>query len=373
MTERETELRALLAAIRPADRAAMDRAKTRQAMLAKPPGSLGKLEDISVRLAGITGKVKNEVCKKRIIVLCADNGVVEEGISATPRSVTAAQAVNMTHHLTGMSAMAHHFGNEVVVVDMGIADPYDGPAVLDRKIAPGTHNLLHEPAMTREQAMQAILTGAELARQAKADGVQAVGVGEMGIGNTTTSSAVLAALTGLSVEAVTGRGGGLTGAAFLKKKQVITAALDRAKPDPADVVGVLSEVGGFDLAAMCGVFLGCARERLPVVIDGFISIVAALCAARLAPAAADCFFPSHASYEIGYRAAARELGLDPWLLLEMRLGEGSGCPIAFEILEAACAVMNDMATFEGASIDDGYLDGIRSGDCFTVEGAESAT
>ena len=165
MTERETELQALLAAIRPADRAAMDRAKARQAMLAKPPGSLGKLEDISVRLAGITGRVKNELGKKRIIVLCADNGVVEEGISATPRSVTAAQAVNMTHHLTGMSAMAHHFGNEVVVVDMGIAAPYDEPAVLNRRIAPGTRNLLREPAMTREQALQAILTGAELARR----------------------------------------------------------------------------------------------------------------------------------------------------------------------------------------------------------------
>ena len=139
------------------------------------------------------------------------------------------------------------------------------------------------------------------------------------------------------------------------------------------MAGVLSVVGGFDLAAMCGVFLGCARERLPVVIDGFISIVAALCAARLAPAAVDCFFPSHASYEIGYRAAAKELNLDPWLLLGMRLGEGSGCPIAFAVMEAACAVMNDMATFEGASIDDGYLDEIRGGDCFTVEGAQPAT
>jgi len=367
----EAKLQNILEKIQPVDREAMDRARAYQAMLAKPPGSLGKLEEIAVQLAGITGRIKNRVEKKRIVVLCADNGVIEEGVSVTPRSVTAAQAVNMTKHLTGMSSMAQHFGNEIVVVDVGIADPYDCAEIVDRKIAPGTRNLLHEPAMTREQAVRAILTGVEQAERAKADGVQVVGVGEMGIGNTTTSAAVLSALTGLPVEAVTGRGGGLTDEAFSRKKSVIEAALARAKPDRADVAGILSEVGGFDLAAMCGVFLGCALVRLPVVIDGFISIVAALCAARLNPAAAGYLLPSHASYEVGYMAAAKELGIDPWLLLNMRLGEGSGCPIAFEVISAACAVMNDMATFAGAEINDGYLEEIREKDCFSVEPARA--
>ena len=360
----EEKLRELLSAVRPLDAGAMDKARAYQAKLAKPPGSLGKLEDISIRLAGLTGRVQNRVAKKRIIVLCADNGVVAEGVGSAPRTVTAAQAVNMTKYRTGMSAMAKHFGNEVCVVDVGIADPYVCPEILDRRIAPGTKNLRYEPAMTREETVRAILTGAELAAAALRDGMDAVGVGEMGIGNTTTSAAVLSVLTGLPVEEVTGRGGGITDGNFLKKKQIIGEAIARHRPDPADPVDVLAKVGGLDLAAMCGVFLGAAACRLPAVIDGFISVVAALCAYRLCPDAAGAMFPSHASYERGYAVAARELGLDPWLLLDMRLGEGSGCPLAFEVLSAACAVMNGMATFEGAAIDDGYLDAIRGKDCF---------
>ncbi len=362
----EEELRALLGAIAPPDAAAMAAARARQAALAKPPGSLGKLEDISVRLAGITGRVVNTLERKRVVVLCADNGVVAEGISSAPRSVTAAQAVNMTKRLTGMSAMAKHFGDEVQVVDIGIAEPYDCPAILDRHIARGTRNLAHGPAMTRAQTVRALLTGAALAEQAKQEGVDVLGVGEMGIGNTTTSSAVLSVLTGLSAEAVTGRGGGITDESFERKKRIIAEAVRALHPDPADPVDVLAKVGGFDLAAMCGVFLGAARARVPAVIDGFISIVAALCAARLCPAAREYMFPSHASYEVGYERAARELGLEPWLLLGMRLGEGSGCPIAFEVMSAACAAMGGMALFgTDSDIDDGYLREIREKDCFT--------
>ncbi len=348
------------------DREIMAAARRWQERLAKPPGSLGKLEDAAVRLAGITGRLKNEMRRRRIIVLCADNGIIEEGVGSAPRTVTAAQAANMTHFLTGMSSMAHAFGDEVQVVDVGIADPYDAPDVLDRKIRPGTRNFRYEPAMTREEAERAVLLGVELARQAAEEGVDAVGVGEMGIGNTTTSSAVLCVLTGLTVEEVTGRGGGITDAAFLKKKALIREGLEKHRPDRNDPVDVLSKVGGLDLCAMTGVFLGCARYRVPVVIDGLISIVAALCAARMCPAAAEYMFPSHASYEIGYAVAAKELGLSPWLLLDMRLGEGSGCPLAFRVLEAACAYTNSMATFDQASIDDGYLDEIRGKDCFTV-------
>ena len=340
----ESELQRLLAAVRPLDEAAMEAARSRQSRLAKPPGSLGKLEEISVRLSGITGRVHNRLDHRRILVLCADNGVVEEGVASAPQSVTAAQAVNMTRGNTGRSALASWCGDEVQVVDMGIACPYECPAILDRKIAQGTQNIRYGAARTREQALRAILTGAALAAQAQADGLPGLGTGET----------------------VTGRGGGITDESFARKKQVITESLRRNAPDAADPVDVLAKVGGFDLAALCGVFLGAARCRIPVVIDGFISVVAALCAARLCPAAAEYCFPSHASYERGYALAARELGLSPWLLLDMRLGEGSGCPLAFQVMAAACAAMNGMATFEDAAINDGYLDEIRAKDSFTV-------
>ena len=360
------DVRDLIANIRPLDTEAMEKAREWQGKLAIPPGSLGKLQDAAVRLAGITGKLRNDITRCRVIVMAADNGIVEEGIGSAPRTVTAAQSANMTHYLTGMSSIAHYFGDQVRVVDVGIADPYDAPDVINRKIALGTKNFVYEPAMTRAQAEEAILVGDEMAKKAHEDNVSAIGVGEMGIGNTTTSSAVLCALTGLTVEQVTGRGGGITDNAFAHKKEVILTGLEKHKPDPKDPIDVLAKVGGFDLAAMCGLFLGAARYRVPVVIDGFISVVAALCAARLCPAAAEYMFPSHASFEIGYARAAEELGLEPWLLMNMRLGEGSGCPLAFRMLEAACAFTNNMATFDQASIDDGYLDEIREKDCYTV-------
>ena len=320
MTERE--LRAYIEAIRPADEAAMDAARRRQAELAKPPGSLGRLEELSIRLSGVTGRVCPAMDRCRVAVFAADNGVVAEGVSCTPPSVTLQQAVNMTRRKTGMSAMAAAFGDDVAVVDVGI----DG-------------------------------------------GVTALGIGEMGIGNTTTSAAVLAALTGADVEAVTGRGGGLTDEGFRRKKAVLRQALALHRPDRNDVIGVLAGVGGLDLAAMTGAFLGCAHERVPAVADGFISITAALCAVRLCPAARDVLFLSHDSYEVGYRIAAEELGLQPCLRLEMRLGEGSGCPLLFRVLEGACGVMRGMATFAEAAIQDDYLDEIRAVDAFTVEGA----
>ena len=239
------------------------------------------------------------------------------------------------------------------------------PKVVNKKIAYGTQNIAKGPAMTREQAIQAIQVGMELAKTTDAD---VIGIGEMGIGNTTTSSAVLSVLLDADVEAVTGRGGGITDTSFLKKKQVIKDAIAINNPDKNDVIDVLAKVGGFDIAAMCGAFLGCAEKRCPVVIDGFISAVAALCAYKLCPNAVQYFIPSHASYEIGYKLAMDAMGLEPMFLLGMRLGEGSGCPLAFEILDAACAIINDMATFDQAGIDDGYLDEIREGDKFTVEG-----
>ena len=226
--------------------------------------------------------------------------------------------------------------------------------------------------MTCLQSRQAMKAGVEHACFAKSERIQLLGLGEMGIGNTTTSSAVLAALLNRPPEQVTGRGGGLLDEAFLHKKQVIRRALELYAPDAGDPIDVLAKVGGFDLCAMCGAFLGAAAERLPVVIDGFIAAVAAVCAARLCPAAADYMIPSHASFEPGFRLAMEALGLRPYLLLEMRLGEGSGCPLAFLTGEAACAVMNEMGTFPQAAIDDGYLTDIRKGDAFSGLQEESA-
>ena len=358
----QKELDALVRAVAPLDRSAMTAADEYQARLAKPPGSLGRLEEISIQLAGITGRVHNALNKKQLLVFAADNGVVAEGVSSAPQSVTKQQTINLMRGKTGAAVLAKHFGCGLTVCDVGVnADIYES-TVLNRKIAYGTQNICTGPAMTREQTLQAILTGAEIARTVDAD---VIGVGEMGIGNTTTSSAVLAVLLGADVEAVTGRGGGITEESFRKKKAVIRTAIEVNRPDRDDVVGVLSKVGGFDLAAMCGAFLGAAAARRPAVIDGLISAAAALCAVRLCPNVHGYLVPSHASFEIGYRLAMEAMDLRPLFDLGMRLGEGSGCPLAFQVLDAACAVINDMATFDEAGINDDYLDEIRRGDQFT--------
>ena len=361
------DLRDYISAVSPLDDGAMAAARERQAQLAKPPGSLGRLEELSVQVAGITGKVHNQIEKKHLLVFAADNGVVAEGVSSAPQSVTLMQTINLTRHKTGASTLCRHFGCEITVCDVGVNADIREPAVLNRKIAYGTQNIVHGPAMTRQQAVQAILTGIELAQNTNAD---VLGIGEMGIGNTTTSAAVLSVLLDAEVEAVTGRGGGITDESFLKKKQVIKDAIAINQPDKNDVIDVLAKVGGFDIAAMCGAFIGAAVAHRPVVIDGFISAVAALCACKLCPNVKGYLIPSHASYEIGYKLAMDAMELQPLFLLGMRLGEGSGCPLAFEILDAACSVINDMATFDQAGIDDGYLDEIREGDKFTVEGAQ---
>ena len=325
----ETELKAYIQAIRPADRDAMSAARRRQSQLAKPPGSLGRLEDISVQLSGITGALCPKMDKCRVAVFAADNGVVDEGVSCAPRSVTLQQAINMTRRKTGMSAMAAAFGDDVAVVDVGIAAHVPPVGILDRKTRFGTGNIAVEDAMTRQE--------------------------------------VLAALTGADIEDVTGRGGGLTDRAFARKKDVLRTSVGRRPIRRDDAVDVLCAVGGLDMAAMTGAFLGCAHERVPAAVDGFISVVAALCAVRLCPAVGDYLFLSHDSYEVGYRLAAGELHREPCLHLGMRLGEGSGCPLLFRVMEASCGVMSGMATFAEAAIQDDYLDEIRAGDSFTVD------
>ena len=358
----QEKIEALVRAVQPLDQKAMLAAEAHQARLAKPPGSLGRLEELSVQLAGITGKVHNELPRKQLLVFAADNGVVAEGVSSAPQSVTMQQTINLTRGKTGAAVLAKRFGCGLTVCDVGVNADLCESAVLNRKIAYGTQNICAGPAMTREQALQAILTGAAVAENVDAD---AVGIGEMGIGNTTTSSAVLAVLLGADVDKVTGRGGGITEESFRKKKAVIRTAIAVNWPNRDDVIDVLAKVGGFDLAAMCGAFLGAAASRRAAVIDGFISAVAALCAVRLCPLVRGYLIPSHASFEIGYRLAMEELALRPLFDLGMRLGEGSGCPLAFQVLDAACAVMNNMASFDEAGINDDYLDEIRQGDQFT--------
>lgn len=388
----ERELEAAVARIVAPDREIEEKARERQAQLAKPPGSLGGLEDISVRIAGITGKVKNNIEKSCVVVLCADNGVVEEGVASTPQSVTMAQTVNFTRRLTGVGALAVSFGSELLIVDMGIKDHIpqelyddiplrDTHKIINRRIRPSTYNLARGPAMTREEAVRCIMTGIEMADAVASGGYDILGAGEMGIGNTTTSAAILSALTGRDSSFTCGRGGGLNDDGYAIKKQIVdevtaeyrasggllkmAASGDITQAEAADkMIDILARMGGFDICAMAGVFIGAAASRLPAVIDGYISVVAALSASVIAPQAADYMFASHKSFEKGYMLAVEALGLKPFLSLGMRLGEGSGCPIAFDVIRGACDVMRNMATFEEAEINDEYLEEIRKGDCF---------
>ncbi len=355
---------------------ALSAARERQKILAKPTGALGTLEDISIQMAGITGNVKNEINKKAIVIMSADNGVVSEGVASAPQSVTLSQTINFTRGLTGVSSMAKHFGIDLLVIDMGVKLPIpqtlytDSPIengkltkkILNRSLGKGTKNLAVEPAMTRSQAIKAILEGVSSVKAIKDCNYDILGVGEMGIGNTTTSSCVLSALTGAKAAEVVGRGGGLGDEGLEKKIKTVEKAAAGCKD--CDTIDILAKVGGFDICAMTGAFLGAALYRLPVVVDGYISAVAALSAVKLAPNSANFMFGSHLSKEQGYIIAADEIGLKPYFNLGMRLGEGSGCPISFNIIETACAAMNKMATFEEGAIDADYLAEAEKGNFF---------
>lgn len=369
----QQELQEKIDSIEPLDEKAMEAARQRQADLAKPPGSLGKLEDISVQMAGITGQVKNKITKHCVAVFCADNGVVEENIASAPQSVTLAQTINFTRRLTGVGALAESFGSELLIVDVGINGtvprelytdtPFsDTHKIVNRRIADGTKNLAQEAAMTEEQTLRAVEIGLEMADAVKKEGYSVFGVGEMGIGNTTTSAAVLSAITGQPALHTVGKGGGITDDSFARKREIVDQILKNY--EGKDILTILAAAGGFDIAAMAGAFIGAAVNRIPVVIDGYISVVAALVASKLAPACTAYMFASHKSFEQGYAIALEALGLDSYLHMNMRLGEGSGCPLAFKIMEGACGVMCNMATFAEAEINDDYLEEIRKGDCF---------
>ncbi|GAA0084479.1 nicotinate-nucleotide--dimethylbenzimidazole phosphoribosyltransferase [Clostridium sp. CTA-7] len=345
--------------IKEIDYKAKEKARIRVDSLAKPLGSLGKLEDISIKLSGITGKVKNKIEKKCIVIFSSDNGVVEEGVASAPQYVTLAQTINFSKGLTGVAVLAKENNTDLLVVDIGVNCEGEIPGAINRKIRKGTNNIAKEAAMTYDECIECIYIGIDMAREAKENRYHILGVGEMGIGNTTTSSSVLASLIGCEIDEVVGKGGGLTDEAFEKKKLVVKRAIEINNPNTDDPIDIVSKVGGFDLAAMVGLFLGGAYYKVPVVIDGFISAVAALVAIKLNILVKEYLIPSHCSKEIGYNIAMKHMDLEPMLNLDMRLGEGSGCPIAFSIVQYACAMMNNMATFSEAEIDPCYLEKVK--------------
>ncbi|MBE6071192.1 MAG: nicotinate-nucleotide--dimethylbenzimidazole phosphoribosyltransferase [Clostridium butyricum] len=360
MKDELIKLEKMINEIKDIDKEVIIEAEKRIVSLAKPLNSLGKLEDMAIKLAGITGKIKNTINKKLVIIMCSDNGVIEEGVASSPQSVTLAQTINFTKGLTGVAVIAKANNTDLKVIDVGINCDFKHPDVINKKIRKSTDNIAKGSAMTYEEAVHGILIGIEAVGEAKEEGYEIIGAGEMGVGNTSTSSAVLSALTGANIEDVVGRGAGLTDEGFLRKINVVKKAIQINKPNREDPIDVLAKVGGFDIAAMAGVFLGAAIYKIPVVIDGFISVVAALIAYRLNNKCRDYMFTSHCSKEIGFLVGMKELNLSPILELNMGLGEGSGCPIAFSIIDTACAVMNNMATFEEAKIDDSYLDELKN-------------
>ena len=347
------------AGIRPSYEESKKEAAERLDKLVKPIGSLGKLEDIAVKISGITGKQKNSFEKKVTIIMASDNGVAEEGVSAAPQAVTALMTINFLKGVTGVCVLSKHAGADIRVVDIGVGSDLEYPGLINRKVRKGTSNMAKGPAMSKEEAISAIETGIEMVSQLVKEGYSLFGTGEMGIGNTSTASAVAMAFLGCSSEEAVGKGVGLTEEGYANKKSVIERAISINKPDPYDPIDVLSKVGGFDIAGMTGCFLGAAYCRVPIVIDGFISAAAALAAYRINPLVRDYIIPSHLSAEPGYSLVINEIGLEPLLDLNMRLGEGSGCPLAFNIIEAAEAIISDMATFEEATIKDDFLIDIR--------------
>lgn len=350
-------LKETLEKIQPGNKVLEEKCWERIDSLTKPIGSLGTLEEITAKMAGITGKINNKINKKNIIIMCGDNGVVEEGISNCPQDVTAIVTNNFTKDITGVCVLAKQVNADLTVVDIGVKADFDNPKIINKKVAYGTKNIAKGSAMTRDEAIKCIEIGIEIVDQLVKEGYDLLGTGEMGVGNTTTSAAVLSVLLDLDSDIVVGKGSGLTEEQYKHKKNIVKKAISVNKPDKHDVLDVLSKVGGLDIAGLCGCFLGAAKNRVPIVIDGIIASTAALCAYRMNSLVKDYIFPSHLSAEPGAVYVMGELGLEPMLNLKMRLGEGSGCPLAFNIIESALYTINNMATFEEAALNrEHYVD-----------------
>lgn len=333
------------------DQLSAEEASMRLDSLTKPPGSLGVLEKIAIKLAAIQGKPLPELSHKVVMVMAGDHGVVEEGVSAFPQEVTSQMVLNFLGEGAAINVLSKLAGAKVVVADVGVmGETIQHANLKNRKIRQGTRNMAKEAALTRGEAVAAIEAGIILVNEEIKQGATLIGTGEMGIGNTTPSSAILAAISGLDVELLTGRGTGVNESSLAKKKQVIKKALDINRPDPGDPLDVLAKVGGLEIAALTGVVLGAAAHRIPVVIDGFISSAAALVAYKLNEDSVNYMFASHLSQEPGHRVILELMGLSPMLHLDLRLGEGTGAVLAFNLFEAAVRIIHEMATFEEAGV-----------------------
>lgn len=344
-----------LSNIKAPDEACQKAAQQRLDNLTKPPGSLGLLEEIALRLAGIQGKNCPEFPRSKVVtVFAGDHGVVAEGVSAFPQEVTPQMVLNFLRGGAAINVLARQAGARVVVADVGVAGPpMEHQGLINCRVKSGTDNFVKGPAMSRKEAVQALEAGINLVRQEIKEGPALVGLGEMGIGNTTPSAAILAAFSGLPAGFITGRGTGIDDNRLQHKIEVIQRALDVNRPDPGDGLDVLAKVGGMEIAGLAGVILGCAADGIPVVIDGFISGAAALVARSLAPLSREYMFASHVSAEPGHVRMLEMLGLKPLLHMEMRLGEGTGAALAFPIIESAIHIIHEMATFGEAGVSQG--------------------
>jgi nicotinate-nucleotide--dimethylbenzimidazole phosphoribosyltransferase len=345
------QLEDVIARIAPLDEPAMAAARARQDTLTKPRGSLGRLESLSIQLAGILGQPLPEIRHKVIVTMAGNHGVVAEGVSAYPQEVTPQMVINFLDGGAAINVLARHVGARVVVVDVGVAaalEPH--PDLVEAKVAPGSGNIARGPAMSREQALQAIMVGVEVVEAELARGLDILGVGDMGIGNTTPSAAIAAALTGRPAAEFVGRGTGVDDAGLARKVDAVQRALLVNRPDPADALDVLAKVGGFEIGGLAGATLAAAAHRRPVMVDGFISTAAAMIAVDLAPQARPYLIAAHRSPERGHTVMLDWLELEPLLHLEMRLGEGTGAALGISLVEAACKLLRDMATFGEAGV-----------------------
>lgn len=346
-----SELKKICETIKPLDPQILDDAQAALDNLTKPPGSLGRLEELAKQVVGITGELSPRVWPKLILTMAADHGVAKEGVSPFPQEVTAQMVLNFLAGGAGINVLARQFGADVWVVDMGVAHDFGGvEGLIDRKLARGTDSLLRGPAMSPELAEKAVMVGVELAREAREKGYKALATGEMGIGNTTPAAAIVATFTGLPVDKVTGRGAGVDDAGLKNKVATIEKALEVNKPDPSDPMDVLAKVGGLEIGAIAGLCIGGAANRIPVVIDGFISTAGALIATKLCPTVAQYLVSGHRSVEIGHIAMLKDMGLKPLVDLDLRLGEGTGAAIGLGLLESSVRILTEMATFESAGV-----------------------
>ena len=342
-----------LAAITPLDEGAMTAARARQDTLTKPPGSLGRLEELSILLAGMFGEPIPRIRRKSVILAAGDHGVVAEGVSAYPQEVTPQMVYNFLRGGAGINVLARHAGAEIVILDAGVAaDLAPHPLLRSVKIGKGTANMAIGPAMTRQQAIQCLETGIDAAREQIAEGADLIACGEMGIGNTTPSSAITAVITGTDPARTTGRGTGLDDPGLEHKIAVIRRSLEVNQPNPRDGLDVLTKVGGFEIGVLAGAMLGTAASHRPVVVDGFISGAAALIAWTLSPAARRYFIAAHQSVEPGHRVGLEAMALVPLLELGLRLGEGTGAALAMHLIEASARCLAEMATFAEAGVSE---------------------